>query len=111
MANLTITVPDDLLQEARVRAVREGTSVNAILREHLQQYVGQEERNRKLAEAFRKSAAEIIALQRAEGAARKNAGSVPSEAARGGRSIRQIVNDERMEELERRRAKHRSTNP
>lgn len=39
MANLTITVPDDLLRRARVRAAREGTSLNSVLRMRLLQYV------------------------------------------------------------------------
>lgn len=40
MANLTITVPDDILRLARVRAAEGGTSVNAVLREELERYVG-----------------------------------------------------------------------
>jgi plasmid stability protein len=39
MANLTITIPDDLLRRARARAAREGTSVNNVLRTRLTQYV------------------------------------------------------------------------
>lgn len=39
MANLTITVPDDLLRRARVRAAREGTSVSSVLRDRLLRYV------------------------------------------------------------------------
>ncbi len=39
MANLTITVDDDLLRRARARAVEQGTSVNAVLREELARYV------------------------------------------------------------------------
>lgn len=39
MANLTITVPDDLLQRARVRAAREGTTVSQLLRSSLRNYV------------------------------------------------------------------------
>lgn len=39
MANLTITVPEDLLHRARARAAREGTSVNRVLRASLARYV------------------------------------------------------------------------
>lgn len=39
VANLTISVDDDLLQRARVRAAEQGTSVNAVLREELSRYV------------------------------------------------------------------------
>ena len=38
MANLTIAVPDEVLHRARVRAARERTSVNAVLRGDLQRY-------------------------------------------------------------------------
>ncbi len=40
MANLTITVDDDLLKKARIRALEQGTSVNALLREYLEAYTG-----------------------------------------------------------------------
>ena len=39
MANLTITVPDDLLRRARLRAAQEGRSLNSVLRAELAQYV------------------------------------------------------------------------
>lgn len=39
MANLTLSVPDDLLRRARTRAAREGTSVNRVLRGELARYV------------------------------------------------------------------------
>lgn len=38
MANLTVTVDDDLLRRARVRAVGQGTSVNALVRDYLEAY-------------------------------------------------------------------------
>ncbi len=41
MANLTITVPDEVLLRARVRAVENGTSVNAVLRDELERFAGQ----------------------------------------------------------------------
>ena len=40
MTNLTITVDEKVLKSARIMALQEGTSVNAILREHLERYVG-----------------------------------------------------------------------
>lgn len=50
MGNLTITVDDELLRRARVRAVEQGTSVNAILREELARYAGDDAGDR--ADAF-----------------------------------------------------------
>ncbi len=40
MANLTITVDDRLLKQARMRALEDGTSVNAVLRTYLERYAG-----------------------------------------------------------------------
>lgn len=39
MANLTLSLDDELLQKAREAALREHTSVNALVREHLKHYV------------------------------------------------------------------------
>lgn len=47
MANLTITVDEELLKQARLRALREGTSVNRLLRERLESYVSDDRRRRK----------------------------------------------------------------
>ena len=40
MANLTIVVDEGTLKKARIRALEEGTSVNAVLRERLEEYAG-----------------------------------------------------------------------
>ena len=40
MANLTITISDDILKKARMRALDQGTSVNALLREYLEEFTG-----------------------------------------------------------------------
>ena len=47
MANLTIAVDEELLKQARLRALREGTSVNRLLRERLESYVEDDRRRRK----------------------------------------------------------------
>ena len=38
--NLTINVDADVLEQARLRALQENTSVNAVLREYLEHYAG-----------------------------------------------------------------------
>jgi len=40
MANLTITIDDRLLKQARMRALEDGISVNALLRAYLERYAG-----------------------------------------------------------------------
>lgn len=44
MTNLTITVDEETLRRARIRALEEGSSVNAVLRDYLSKYA--EDRNR-----------------------------------------------------------------
>ena len=39
MSNLTISVDDQLIKQARVRAIQQGTSLSAKVREFLQSYV------------------------------------------------------------------------
>jgi len=38
VANLTITVDDDVLKQARIRALERGTSVNSVLAEYLRAF-------------------------------------------------------------------------
>lgn len=46
MANLTITLDDDLLKRARIRAAELGTSVNAVLRDYMAAWAGVADRQR-----------------------------------------------------------------
>lgn len=48
MANLTISVDDVLLKRARIKALEDGTSVNALLREYLEAYTGTQRTQRAL---------------------------------------------------------------
>lgn len=38
MTNLTIAIDDAVLKQARIRAIEQGTSVNAVLRDYLTDY-------------------------------------------------------------------------
>ena len=66
MPNLTITVDEQVLKKARIKALEEGTSVDALLRSFLERYVRDIERRKK-------AIADILAVSRS------------SKAARGGR--------------------------
>lgn len=44
MTNLTIAVDEDVLRRARIRALEEGSSVNALLREYLIAYAASDDR-------------------------------------------------------------------
>lgn len=63
MANLTITVDDQVLKKARLRALEQGTSVNALLREYLGRYAGAASAHEEAVEA-------LIQLSRTVGAGR-----------------------------------------
>ncbi|MEX2500585.1 MAG: DUF6364 family protein [Wenzhouxiangellaceae bacterium] len=52
MANLTLSLDDELLQKAREAALREHTSVNALVREYLKQYVNARERRLRALDAL-----------------------------------------------------------
>ncbi len=57
MGNLTITVDEESLKKARMRALQEGTSVNALLREFLDSYAG-------VRRGQREAVGKIVALSR-----------------------------------------------
>jgi hypothetical protein len=40
VANLTVTVDERVLRRARIRALEQGTSVNALVSEYLERYAG-----------------------------------------------------------------------
>ncbi len=63
MANLTIAVDERVLKRARIKALEQGTSVNAVLRSFLEQYVLE-------VDARRRAVREILALSRTSRAAR-----------------------------------------
>ena len=44
MANLTLTINEDVLRRARIKAIEEHTSVNAVVREFLESYSQADER-------------------------------------------------------------------
>ena len=50
MGNLTITVDEESLKKARMRALQEGTSVNALLRDYLESYAGLRREQREAVE-------------------------------------------------------------
>jgi len=59
MANLTITVDEEVLRQARIRALAQGKSVNAILGDYLRSYAdlraSQEDATRTLIRLSRRS--------------------------------------------------------
>ena len=55
MANVTLAVDDQLLRRARIRALEQGTSVNALLREYLETYTG-------AGRARRQAVSELLAM-------------------------------------------------
>ena len=56
MANLTLSLDDEILQKAREAALREHTSVNALVRDYLTLYVDAKERRLEAINAIDKLA-------------------------------------------------------
>ena len=52
MANLTLSIDEELLQKAREAAIRDNTSVNALVREYLAQYVNVRQRRLQALDAL-----------------------------------------------------------
>jgi hypothetical protein len=50
MANLTVTVDEKVLRRARIRALEQGTSVNALVSEYLARFAGMGTTEKALAE-------------------------------------------------------------
>ena len=61
--NLTIVVDDDILKRARIRAIREDRSVNAVLRKYLAVYAGANRRRDRACER-------LLALSQSHGSRR-----------------------------------------
>ncbi|WP_295375500.1 DUF6364 family protein [uncultured Pseudacidovorax sp.] len=82
MANLTINVDDQLIKAARVRAIQQGTSLSAKVREFLQQYVNEAEASRQMlrdAATARLMAAIDAAASEAQPAAQPRSGGLRDE--------------------------------
>lgn len=70
MANLTIAIDDDLLKQARIKAVQDGTSVNEVCRQALERYaVGHQPDGVKRYEALMALAAQAKPRQPGDGPA------------------------------------------
>ena len=52
MTNVTLTVDEEILRKARIRALELGTSVNALVREYLRQLAGRSTAAEGIAEFF-----------------------------------------------------------
>ncbi len=90
MSNLTVVIDDALLKEARIKALKEDTSVNEICRKAIENFVGRRAAGEDLVARLRASFAR--ALPRPEG-------SPPAWQGR------EEIYEERMQELDRRREK------
>jgi len=64
--NLTITIEDEVLKRARLRAIEEDTSVNAVVRSFLEAYAGGAQRREA-------AIADLLALSRESSSARGGA--------------------------------------
>jgi len=103
MSNLTISVEDEIIKRARVRAIQQGTSLSAKVREFLHRYVNESDdmlkKQREDAAARLMQAIEAATAQtQPEAAARARAGRVR-------RSLREDLYDGDFRARDRRAAK------
>lgn len=84
MSNLTISVDDQLIKRARVRAIEQGTSLSAKVREFLQDYVNEPQAG--LAEQRAQATARLMAAM--------EAATPPSAAAAAPRGRRRTLREE-----------------
>lgn len=52
MTNLTVKVDEETLKRARIRALEQGTSVNALIRAFTEDYTGERKQRREAADDF-----------------------------------------------------------
>ena len=62
MSNLTISVDEAVLKQARMRALEEGTSVKALLRDYLERYISK-------GQQYRQATNNILAIAKRSAAA------------------------------------------
>ena len=90
MSNLTISVDDQLIKQARVRAIQQGTSLSAKVREFLQHYVnesdGQLQKQREDAAARLMQAIEAATAQTQP---QSETAAPGARAAKGRRTLRE----------------------
>lgn len=88
MSNLTISVDDQIIKRARVRAIQQGTSLSAKVREFLQHYVN--ESDGQLQKQREDAAARLMQAIEAATAQTQSATDAPgARAAKGRRTLRE----------------------
>ena len=61
MTNLTITIDEQVLKKARMQALEDGVSINALLREYLEKYTGANTQYQKVTQEILKIAKDSTA--------------------------------------------------
>ena len=88
MSNLTVSVDDELIKRARIRAIQQGTSLSAKVREFLLQYANQADdqlqRQRDDATARLMAAIDAATLQQQPAGAAEAAAAQPHRTLRDG---------------------------
>jgi len=85
MTNLTITVDAQTLKRARMRALEEDTSVNAVLRDYLEEYAGVRRERREAARRILESSRESTSGSGPGGRAWKHEDAYEERLGRHGR--------------------------
>jgi len=60
MANLTLSIPDDVLRRARIRALQQDTSVNALVKDYLERLAGDDPAQEAINDLLARAAARPV---------------------------------------------------
>ena len=60
MTNVTLSIDEEDLKAARITALQNGTSLNAVVRDFIKSYIGQVQRNQELADSIMQTMNESV---------------------------------------------------
>lgn len=63
MSNVTLSIEEDDLKQARIKALQEGTSLNAVMRDFIKQYINRDQHYQQLTERLLKRMDETNLVQ------------------------------------------------
>jgi len=63
MSNVTLSIEEDDLKQARIKALQEGTSLNAVMRDFIKQYINRDQHYQQLTERLLKHMDETNLVQ------------------------------------------------
>lgn len=63
MRNVTLSIEENDLKQARIRALQEGTSLNAVMRDFVKQYINRDQHYQQVTERLLKRTEQVQPVQ------------------------------------------------